>query len=70
MPGGHLLLNNALRVTALDVLLDQLLEFLGNMLALERHGLGAVLVDRRDRALAGAGQADADVGLLAFARVR
>src|SRR5262245_16346599 len=55
-------------IGALDVLLDELLEFLGDALALQRRALFAVDVDRRDRSLAGAGQADADVGVLALAR--
>src|ERR1700692_1464453 len=59
---------NPARVGTRDVLFHEILEFLGDALALERHGLGAVLVHRRHRPLAGAGQADAYVGALALAR--
>src|SRR6202034_811053 len=55
------------RVAARHVLLDDLLEFLGDLLALERDGLRAVLVHRCHRTLAGAWQADAEVGVLALA---
>ncbi len=47
---------------------DDLLEFLGDALALERDGLLAVDVHRRDGHFARARQADADVGHLRFAR--
>src|SRR3954452_21145422 len=57
----------ALAVGRAHVVFDQRLELLGDALAFERHGLLAVDVDRRDRPLAGARQADADVGLLALA---
>src|SRR5205085_5711987 len=50
------------------VIRDDALELLGDALALERDGLLAVDVDGRDRYLAGAGKADADVGHLRFAR--
>ena len=50
------------RITARDVAFDELLELLGDALALQGDGLLAVLVHRRHGALAGAGQADADVG--------
>ena len=56
------------RVVVADVVLDDRLELLGDAPALERHGLLAVDVDRRDRHLVGARQADADVGVLRFAR--
>jgi hypothetical protein len=48
-------------------LLDQLFEFLGNALALERYRFRTILVNRRYRALTSPRQADADVGLLALA---
>src|SRR4051812_43465832 len=51
-----------------DVSLDDGLELLGDALALQRHGLRAVDVHRRDRHLTGARQADADVGVLRLAR--
>src|SRR5690348_2699526 len=57
----------ARRKLARDVLLDELLEFLGDPLALQRHGLLAVLVDGCDGAFAGARQADADIRVLALA---
>ena len=57
-------------VGALDITLDQVLKLLGNPLALERHGFLAVFVHRRDGVLAGTRQADADIGVLAFARDR
>src|SRR5580765_5652780 len=50
-----------------DVRFDDRLELLGDALALEGHGLGSVDVHRRHRNLAGARQADADVGVLGFA---
>src|SRR5438067_8187432 len=50
-----------------DVALDDHLEFFRDALTLERHGLAAVDVDRRDRHLVGSRQADADVGVLRFA---
>src|ERR1700733_10534257 len=53
---------------ARDVLLDDLLELLGDALTLEGDGLGAVLVHRSHGPLAGSRQADADVGVLALAR--
>jgi len=56
------------RVGALYVALDQFLEFLSDPIALERHCLRAILVDRCHRMFAGSGQADADVGVLALAR--
>src|SRR6185436_7105444 len=55
------------RIAARDVPFHELPEFLGDALALQRHGLLAVLVHRRHRPLPGAGQANADVGVLALA---
>src|SRR3990172_7860133 len=49
------------------VLLDDALEVLGDAVTLQRDGLLAIHVDGRDRPLAGARQADADVRLLGFA---
>src|SRR4029077_15715635 len=46
---------------------DDLLEFLGDSLALERHRLLAVDVHRCDGNLAGAWQTDADIGHLRLA---
>src|SRR4029077_16851076 len=57
-----------LAVVLFDVSLDDRLELLGDALALERHGLLAVDIDRRHRHFAGARQADADVGVLGFTR--
>src|SRR5258706_6648767 len=57
---------SAFSVGRADVLLDQLLEFLGDTLALQGHGLFPVHVYRRDRTLAGTREADADVGVLAL----
>src|SRR5688572_33166303 len=54
-------------VLLLHVALDDRLELLGDALALEGHGLLAVDVHGRDRQLAGARQADADVRVLRFA---
>src|SRR4051812_28717239 len=53
---------------ALDVVLDQFLKVLCNTFASERDGLLAVDVDRSGRRFASTGEADADVGMLAFAR--
>src|SRR5680860_1587536 len=62
------LCDGALRaVMLLYVILDQLLELLRNSLAFKNHGPLAVDVHRCDRGFAGAGQADADVGVLALA---
>src|SRR5262245_7522829 len=55
-------------VMAVDVVVDQLLEFLRDALALERHGLHAVDEHRGHRRFAGTRQADADVGVLALPR--
>src|SRR6266571_622228 len=57
----------AFPISRTDVFLDQLLEFLGNPLALQGHGFFAIHVDRRDPALTGPGKADADIGVFAFA---
>src|SRR4051812_15025215 len=54
-------------VRALDVILDQLLKFFGDALALERRAFFAIDINGGDRSLARAGQADADVGVLALA---
>src|SRR5262245_55531292 len=50
------------------VLFDDPLEVFGDALALERDRLRTVDVDRRDRTLARARQADTDVRVLRFAR--
>src|SRR6185437_16355976 len=47
---------------------DDALEFLGDSLALERDGLLSIDVHGRDGRFAGAGQRDAEVGELRFAR--
>src|SRR5687768_3247753 len=59
--------DSLLAVLLADVALDDRLEFLGDALALERHGLLAVDVHRRHRHFAGARQADADMGVLRLA---
>src|SRR6266446_4101994 len=51
-----------------NVIGNDLLELLGDALALERDRLLTIDVDRRDRDLTGAGQANADVGHFRFAR--
>ena len=51
----------------LDVVLDQRVELVGDVVAAQGQRLLAVDEDRRRRRLAGAGQADADVGMLALA---
>ena len=51
-----------------DVVLDHDLEVACNRVAAQRHAFFAVDEDRRRRRLAGTGQADADVGMFAFAR--
>src|SRR3954449_8015444 len=56
-----------LPVFFLDVALDDLVEFGGDVLAAQREGLLAVDEHGRRRRLSGAGQADADVGMLALA---
>ena len=50
-----------------DVVLDELVELGGNAFAAQRQRFLAVDEDRRCRRLAGARQADADVGVLALA---
>src|SRR5919197_4447308 len=50
-----------------DVILDDRLELFRDALALERDGLAAIDVHRRDRYLVGARQADADVRVLRLA---
>src|SRR5678816_3397934 len=55
-------------VLVLHVAIDNRLELLRDALALQRHGLLAVDVDRRDRHLARSRQADADVGVLRLTR--
>src|ERR1043165_6279368 len=55
-------------VLLLHVAIDDRLEFLGDALAFQGHGLLAVDVHRRDRRLARSRQADADVGVLRFSR--
>src|SRR5678816_4515298 len=51
----------------LDVVLDQRVELVGDVVAAQGQRLHAVDEDRRRRRLAGARQADADVGMLALA---
>src|SRR5450432_3263943 len=55
------------REALLDVALDQRVELGGDVVAAQGERLLAVDEDRRRRRLAGAGQADADVGVLALA---
>src|SRR6185295_12520009 len=55
-------------VARAHVVVDDRLELLGDALALERHRLLAIHVDRGDRLLARPRQRDADVGELRFAR--
>src|SRR6185312_8275036 len=57
----------AVAVAALDVVDDDLLEVGGDGGPAQRGGLLAVDEDRRGRLLAGAGERDADVGVLGFA---
>src|SRR3954467_7961449 len=52
----------------LDVVLDDLVELAGDVLAAQGHRLLPVDEDGGGGRLAGAGQADADVGMLALAR--
>ena len=54
-------------VGSLHVILDDGLEIFGDAVAFQRHRFCAIDIHRRDRDFAGAGQADADVGVLAFA---
>src|SRR4030095_5075693 len=56
-----------LRVLALHVLFDELLNLFRDMLALERHGLLAIDIHRGHRPLASTRQADANVGMLTLA---
>src|SRR5712671_5121776 len=58
----------AVTEAALDVVDHHLLEVGRHRRAAQRDGFLAVDEDRRGRALAGAGQRDADVGMLALAR--
>src|SRR5574337_1991029 len=60
-------IGHGLPEAALDVVLDDAMEVLGDALAAQRHRLPAVDEHRSRRRLAGAGQADADVGMLALA---
>ena len=57
-------------VAGFDVVVDQALEFGGElvMVSPQRHHVPAVDVDRTARFFAGAGKADADVGRLRFSR--
>src|SRR5688500_8653878 len=55
---------DSLAVFPADVILDDRLKLFGDAIALQRDGLRSVDVDRGDGHLAGAGQADADVGVL------
>ena len=50
-----------------DVRIDDILEFFGNAGPAQGHRLFAINEDRRRRLLAGSRQADADIGVLAFA---
>src|SRR3972149_6877713 len=50
------------------ILINDDSEFRSNVFTAQGHGLFAIDVDRRSRALTGTGQADADVRQLAFAR--
>ena len=49
-----------------DVLLDNLVEFIGNVLAPQGHRFFAINEYRGGRCLPGSGQADSDVGVLAL----
>src|SRR5688572_9236915 len=60
--------DSLLAVFLSDVAFDDRLELLRNTLAFESNRLLAVDIDRRHRHFAGAGQADADIGMLGFAR--
>src|SRR5690554_3476041 len=55
-------------VAALDILLDDGLELLGDVVAFKGDRAFAVDIYRGGRHLARAGQADADIGVPAFAR--
>src|SRR5690242_20231968 len=52
---------------ASDVLLDDGLKFLRDAIAFQGDRLFSILVNRSDGPLAGAGEADSDVGVLALA---
>src|SRR5258708_30005329 len=54
-------------VSALDVALDQFLKLFGDAVALERHRLFAIFVNRGDGVFSRARKADAYVRMLAFA---
>src|SRR3972149_8311640 len=54
-------------VVRLHVLFDQLLEILGDRIALERHSLLTIDVHRRHRPFARSGATDANIGLPGFA---
>ncbi len=56
-----------LPVVALHVVVEDLLELRHNRVAAQRRRQLAVDVDRSDRVLEGAGQADAEIGVLGFA---
>src|SRR5579862_1738428 len=56
----------ATQIAARDVALDQLLKFLGDLIALECHGFGPVFIHWRHRTLTRARKTDADVGVLAL----
>src|SRR5690606_1718225 len=58
----------AVAITALDIVLDNGFEFLCDAVALQGDAAFAVDIDRRRGDFARAGQADADVGVTAFAR--
>src|SRR5690242_2999781 len=59
---------NGTCVRTCHVLLDQILKFLGDVIALQGDGFLSVLVYRCDWTLTRAGKADTDVGVLALAR--
>src|SRR5918994_5388478 len=65
---GNAFLAGGGAVLVAHVAFDDGLELFRDALALERHGLAAIHVHRRHRHFAGAGQADADVRVLGFAR--
>ena len=51
-----------------DIALHDFLKLFGNPVAFQRNRFFAVFINRRYRGFAGAGQADADIGVFAFAR--
>src|SRR5690554_6914184 len=65
---GSRILVRRTAVATRDVILDDGLELLGDVLALERHRALAIDEDRGDGRLPGAGKRDADVGMTALAR--